>query len=138
MIAHHDYLPTPRIYPVYLTDAYGPHAFTVTVIGHAGRAVGPGLPRPALAPPHAWRPARRAGRATARARGGAGVSEGGLLLLFARKAEEWSCDVEALLMAMAADGLGRMIIARAEPGEASLEDLDRLDRYWDALPDLPE
>jgi hypothetical protein len=61
-----------------------------------------------------------------------------LYTLFASKAEEWGSDIEALLMAMAADGLGRMIIARAEPGAASLEELDRLDRYWDALPDLPE
>jgi hypothetical protein len=40
MIAHHDYLPTPRIYPVYLTDAHGPHAFTVTVIGDPDAAPG--------------------------------------------------------------------------------------------------
>jgi hypothetical protein len=40
MIAHTGYLPTPRIYPVYLTDAHGPHEFTVTIIGDPEAAPG--------------------------------------------------------------------------------------------------
>jgi hypothetical protein len=40
MIAHRNDLPTPRIYPVYLTDAHGPHGFTVTVIGDPDAAPG--------------------------------------------------------------------------------------------------
>jgi hypothetical protein len=40
MIAHHGYLPTPRIYPVHLTDAHGSHAFAVTIIGDPDAAPG--------------------------------------------------------------------------------------------------
>jgi hypothetical protein len=40
MIAHRNDLPTPRIYPVYVTDAHGPHDFAVTVIGDPDAAPG--------------------------------------------------------------------------------------------------
>ena len=40
MIAHTGYLPTPRIYPVYVTDAHGPHDFAVTIVGDPDAAPG--------------------------------------------------------------------------------------------------